>query len=54
MTKKNRLERAWSRKCNLTLWICKGVYFNMGQPIKYCMSPRQVMKYLRDEELGKI
>ena len=51
MTKKTRLEKAWGRKQNLTLWMCKGVYFNMCKPIKYCMTPKQVMKYLKKEHI---
>lgn len=49
MTKKTRLEKAWGRKQNWSLWMCKGIYFNMGQPIKYCLTPKQVMKYLKKE-----
>ena len=49
MTKKTRLEKAWGRKQNWELWMCKGIFFNMDKPIKYCMTPKQVMKYLKKE-----
>lgn len=50
MTKKTRLEKAWSR--NSILYQCKGVYFCIGQPIKNCPTPRQVLKILRKEEIS--
>lgn len=48
MTKKNRLRKAWER--NWELWIAKGVYYNMCQPIKYWMTPKEVLKDLKRED----
>lgn len=48
MTKKNRLRKAWER--NWKLWTVKGVYFNMSKPIKYQMTPKQVLYELKIEE----
>lgn len=45
MTKKNRLRKAWER--NWELWIVKGVYYNMCKPIKYQMTPKEVLKDLK-------
>lgn len=30
--------------------MCKGIYFNAGQPIKYYMTPKQVLKILKKEK----
>lgn len=45
MKKKTRLEKAWGR--NWKLWMCKGVYFNAGQPIRKMLTPKQVYKMLK-------
>lgn len=49
MTKKNRMRKAWER--NWDLWMVKGVYFNMGQPWRNCLTPRQVIKFLKREKI---
>lgn len=49
MTKKNRLRKAWQR--NWDLYMCKGVYFLMGKPVKHQLTPRQVYRILRREEI---
>lgn len=47
MTKKNRVTKAWQR--NWELWMIKGIYFNMGKPVKKWMTPKQLGKILRKE-----
>lgn len=49
MTKKNRLRKAWER--NYDLWICKGIYYNIGLPFKYWMTPKEVLKDLKRENI---
>lgn len=49
MTKKNRLRKAWER--NWELWMCKGIYFNMGKSYKNWITPKQVLKELKKEKL---
>lgn len=45
MTKRNRLRKAWQR--NWEFYMVKGVYFCIGAPVKYWMTPRQLAKYLK-------
>lgn len=49
MTKKNRVTKAWQR--NWELWMIKGIYLNKGKSWKNWLTPKQVLKELRKEEL---
>lgn len=49
MTKKNRLIKAWQR--NWELWMHKGIYYNMGVPFKYWLTPKEVLKDLKRESI---
>lgn len=48
MTKKHRLTKAWQR--NWEFYMTKGVYFTMGTPVKYWMTPKDLCRYLRKED----
>ena len=48
MTKKHRLTKVWQR--NWEFYIYKGIYF-LGGPVKYWVTPRQLNRYLRKEDI---
>lgn len=49
MTKKHRVTKAWQR--NWEFYTVKGVYFIMGNPVRYWPTPRQLSRWLKQEKV---
>ncbi len=47
MRKKTRINKAWQRNWNF--YMHKGVYFIANKPVKYWITPKQLIKHLKTE-----